>query len=351
MIEKNIRLFRLQKRLSIKRLSELADIPYRTLCEVEKGAKQPDMEMLERLAEVLQVGVIDFLNVRIPELVFQHGDFRKNARLSKMDQDYISEVVEEYASRFYTVPLILERDVLPEIPECRCITATGDCEVDAVALRRHLGFAPNGPVSRLYETLEQNGFLLVELEIDNPDFSGRSGFVNERPYIAFNAGMHEERRRSTIVHELYHLMFEGSSSIEENVEKNATAVSGAFLLSSSDLRSEFIDFKYKGSHNMEEICKKYGVSMYLLVKRAALIGAITKDDERSFYKYANAHHWHYNEPERIIKEHPKLLFELVLTAFKEEAINLKKAAELLHISYIKFQDILSDCSNGGNECR
>ena len=56
--------------------------------------------------------------------------------------------------------------------------------------------------------------------------------------------------------------------------------------------------------DMELICREYGISMYLLVKRAALCGIITGSIEKDFYIKAGKASWKKNKPVRSEPEVP-----------------------------------------------
>ena len=60
----------------------------------------------------------------------------------------------------------------------------------------------------LITILENKGILVYLCQIDSSKFSGMNGFVNDRPYIMINSSMSPERIRSTIAHELAHLVFD-----------------------------------------------------------------------------------------------------------------------------------------------
>lgn len=112
---------------------------------------------------------------------------------------------------------------------------SGDRERDARAMRRHLGIAEEGPVNDLITILENKGILVYLCQIDSSKFSGMNGFVNDRPYIMINSSMSPERIRSTIAHELAHLVFDWPEEMgEKEVEETATAIAGAFLFSEAD---------------------------------------------------------------------------------------------------------------------
>jgi Zn-dependent peptidase ImmA (M78 family) len=293
------------------------------------------------MAKVLDVRVSDFLAVRNAKLVFGHGDFRKNSALSATQQEYVRESVEEYFNRFMTVVEILGGEVLPDAPPACMLQLTGDSEDDAHSLRKHLNLAVDGPIDNLIEVLENKGILIYVCEINNDKFSGMNGFVNGRPYIVVNKNMSPERNRSTIVHELSHLMFRWPQDMEDSyIEELATAISGAFLLPKTDAIRELGIHRTVISKDMLLVAQEYGISMFLLVKRAQLSGVISKSLAKKFYIQASSAGWRKNEPVRIDKENSTLFEQLVYRAVNENEINVQRGAELLKIPY---DEIISHC--------
>jgi Zn-dependent peptidase ImmA (M78 family) len=189
--------------------------------------------------------------------------------------------------------------------------------------------------------LENKGILVYICEIDNNKFSGMNGFVNGRPYIVVNKNMSPERNRSTIVHELSHFMFKWPDDMEDKkIEELATAISGAFLFPKSDALRELGIRRTIISKDMLLVAQEYGISMYLLVKRAQLSGIISASLAKKFYIAASSAGWRKNEPVRIEKEKPTLFEQLVYRAVNENDISMQRGAELLKISY---DEIASHC--------
>lgn len=344
---KNLRYYRLKKSMTKKILAEKCDLTAMAITNYENGSRMPNMDTLKKLAIALDVKVSDFLAVRNNNLVFVHGEFRKNATLSTSQQEYIRESVEEYFSRFFTIVELLGGEVLPDAPLCNSLKMTGDYEVDARALRMHLGIAEEGPVNNLINILENKGILVCVYNIENNKFSGMNGFVNNRPYIIINGNMSPERNRSTIVHELAHLMFSWPNNMDDKaIEDTATAIAGAFLFSASDAIRELGIHRNKVTNDMALVCREYGVSMYLLVKRAQIVNIISKETANSFYIKASTLGWKKNEPVRIEREIPTLFEQLVFRAVSEGEISIQRGAELLKTSY---DDVLSHCQFGRPE--
>lgn len=334
MFSKNLRYYRLKKDLTKKELAELVHLTPMAITNYENGSRTPSMAILNDLAGALDIRVSDFLAGWNHNLSFVHGSFRKNASLSGAQQEAIQTSVEEYFQRFFSAMDILGGDVLPEAPSCHVLNLSKDDETNAGALRNHLGFADFGPVYNLTNSLENQGILLCYLDIDNDKFSGINGLVNNRPYIAINENMSPERIRSTLAHELAHLYFIWSETLsEKEIEAKATAIAGAFLFSKHDAIRELGYRRLCVSADMVLVAQEYGISMWLLAKRAQLSNIIRKDAEQHFYVKASEAGWRKNEPVRIKKERPLLLKQFVYRAIGEGDISIQRGAELLQKPY------------------
>lgn len=150
-------------------------------------------------------------------------------------------------------------------------------------MRRHLGIAEEGPVNDLITILENKGILIYVCDIESNKFSGMNGFVNDRPYIIVNGNMSPERNRSTIAHELAHLVFDWPDDMaEKDAEDTATAIAGAFLFPKADAIRELGIRRNRVTNDMTLVCREYGISMFLLVKRAHIANIISKDAAQRF---------------------------------------------------------------------
>ncbi|MCC8151346.1 MAG: XRE family transcriptional regulator [Lachnospiraceae bacterium] len=334
MFHKNLKFYRLKKNMTKKELASLVGVSPMSITYYEEGERKPGMDVVKSLAKALDVRVSDFLVNRDENLVFTHGEFRKNSKLPEKQQEYIKASVEEYLNRFYQTVDILGGEVLPDAPDSHRVELHEDPEQDAVAMRRYLGIAEFGSVGNLVELLENKGILVYFCDIDNDAFSGMNGLVNDRPYMIINQNMTPERIRSTIAHEMAHFIFIWPVDMaEKDIEVMATATSGAFLFPAEDAKRELGIRRSAVTKDMTLICKEYGISMYLLVKRAALCGIINSSGEKDFYIKAGKCGWKKHEPVRIEREEPTLFLQLVLRAVSENEISVQKGAELLKQPY------------------
>jgi len=347
MFSKNLKYYRLKNAMSKTELAKKCNLSPMAITHYENGDRKPDMNVLKNMAEVLGVRVADFLVMHNEGLTFQHGEFRKSVSLSKEKRELVRASVEEYFSRFMMIVEILGGEVLPTAPNTGCLALLEDIEENAKLLRRHLNLSDDGPIDNLVEVLENKGILVYECELVEEHFSGMNGFVNERPYIVINKKMSPERNRSTIAHELSHLMFSWPNEMDEKrVEDLATSISGAFLFPMSDAKRELGLHRLRFSKDMLLVAQEYGISTLMLVKRARIANILSESAERDFYFKASNIGWRKHEPSRILPEVPLLFRQFVYRAVNENEISILKGAELLKASY---EEIASNCCFNGDE--
>ncbi len=120
---------------------------------------------------------------------------------------------------------------------------------------------------------------------------------------------------------------------DEDAEKQATAISGAFLFPKDDAIRELGVKRTSVAKDMLLVAKEYGISMMLLVTRAKLCGILSESAAKNFFVVASQMGWRTAEPSRISPEHPTLFEQLVCRAVNEEEISVQRGAELMHRPY------------------
>ncbi|MDD2402259.1 MAG: XRE family transcriptional regulator [Clostridia bacterium] len=341
MVGKNIKYYRLLNKMTLSALAKQLNVTSMAISNYENGLRNPDINTLKKIASIFNVEIAKLVAPQNDNLIYNHGAFRKNSTLPVSIQDLIGESVEKYYNRFFTVVDILGSSVLPDVPLCNQVKLSGDAEANADAMREWLKLSKNGPVCNLISILENTGILIYKLDIDNDKFSGKNGFVNKRPYIVINSNMNPERQRSTIAHELAHLCFNWSADMDiKQIEKMATAISGAFLFSKEDAIRELGVHRSAIEKDMILVAIEYGISMLLLAMRAKIVRIIKENVYRNFMIRASQHNWRKNEPSRIAEEKTSIFEQLTYRAVVEGSISIQKGAELLEKSY---KEVESSC--------
>lgn len=113
----------------------------------------------------------------------------------------------------------------------------------------------------------------------------------------------------------------------------ATAISGAFLFPTEDAWRELGIRRTSVTKDITLICREYGISMYLLAKRANLCGIISDHAAQEIYIKAGQAGWRKNKPSLIEREEPLLFMQRAFRAVAEKEISIQKGAEILQKSY------------------
>ncbi|MCK9453333.1 MAG: XRE family transcriptional regulator [Bacteroidales bacterium] len=325
--------------MSKKALAERCGLSSAAISNYEYGKRKPEnMEIIKRLASALDVTELNFISPWSDSLQIEFHEYRKQSGCSIKSQDYVQSAVEEYLNRFYAIIEILGEKVLPDPPACYSLALTGDIETDAMRLREHLQLARVGSVGKLIEGLENLGIIVFLIDFEaGVKFSGMNGFVNGRPYIVLSRNAPTGAIRSTLAHELVHIMFDWSD-FEGDSEKMAMAIGGAFLFPKSDAIRELGVVRHSISKDMLLVCQEYGISFMLLTKRANLCNIIHDHIAKKFYIQANQYGWRYNDPLPIPDEVPTVFEQLVYRAINQNEISLQKGAELLKASLLEVEE-------------
>ena len=331
MLGKNIRYYRLRNRLTKKALAERCGVSAMSITHYENDQRTPDTNTLRKIADAMDIRVIDFIRARNSSLKFQHGDFRKHAGLTQSMQQCVREMTEEYFDRFFEIVDLLPDNVLPPPLSLHQLTPLASNEENARRLRHFLHLPSIGPTGNLVEHMENLGIPVFMLDLDIHDFFGMNGCVNDRPFIVLSDHMTPERMRTTLLHEVVHIAFNWEHMNEQEIETKATEIAGAVLFPKNDALRELGPHRDGISRDMDRICIEYGISKSLLAVRAEICGILSKEALIRYFKYVNRRFGKAHEPSLISKERPFLIEQLVYQSVTTGLITPQKGGELLGV--------------------
>lgn len=216
MIGKNIRYYRLLREMSQEALANSIGIGKMAISNYESGKRTPDYATSRKISKALDVSLAKLLAQNGETLVIKHGAFRKHSTVTKAQQEVILGKADRYLGRLFEVVSFVGDPALPSMPDFKPINVS-DVEAAGQHLRSILGLPETGPIGNITDILENKGYIICPIEYDKRIFSGNSGTVNGRPYIAINSTMPAERQRFTLIHELAHLVLYLTVSKTKNV--------------------------------------------------------------------------------------------------------------------------------------
>ncbi len=328
MVGRNIRYYRQMKGMTQSALAQSVGIGKMAISNYEAGKRVPDYETSRQMASALGVSLSMLLAPGYDELAIVHGAFRKQSALTKGQQEFILGQTDRYLERLYEVVGVIGEAALPAAPVLHPLPAD-DLEAAGQKLRQILGLSAGGPVGNITDILENKGFIVCPISFSGRGFSGNSGTVCGRPYIAINTQMPAERQRFTLIHELAHLAFAFEEN--QNDERMVDGIAGAFLLPRADALRELGPKRNNIRNDLSRVQKEYGISMAAVVMRALQIGIISKGVFEATMKWMSALGIRTNEPSACASESSHLLEQLTSRAVAEEEIGISKAAELLEM--------------------
>lgn len=290
------------KGLTQGELANAADITQAALSRYENDLREPEEEILGRLADALDV-TPSFLTqagkVRGAVAVEAHMRRRKTARTAdwrrlearlNMHRLHARRVFDEIALR-----------AEQRIPTFDPVDTQAS---DAARFVRMQWRMPSGPVRHLTQWLESAGCVLIEEHFGTTRVDGLSQWIDELPIILLNATAPTDRKRLTIAHELGHLALH-TQEIGDDVEREATHFSAEFLMPIQVIRPQLRNLTMG---RLLDLKLEWGVSIQALIERAWDIKAITASHRATLYKVLSARGWRTQEPngDELAPEHPAL---------------------------------------------
>ena len=282
---------RLAHGLTQEELASAVGITQAALSRYENAMREPEPDVLARLAAALGVTVPFLLSsgklhgalgveahMRRAKTA-RPADWRRlEARLNmyRMHTRYIYEQVLLRSEQL--VPTFDSLDVTPQ---------------EAARLVRMQWRMPVGPVQTLTQWVEAAGCLVIEEDFGGATrVDGLSQWIGACPVILLSASAPTDRKRLTLAHELGHLCLH-SENVTEDMESQANAFAAEFLMPAVTIRPQLRNLSIG---RLLDLKRDWGVSMQALIERAREMKTITDAESRSLYKSLSYRGWRTAEP-------------------------------------------------------
>jgi len=305
----------------------------------ERDEDVPSSGVLIALSHALGVS-LDYL-VGDQEMVLEGVEFRKKQITSKKEQAQIQAQALHLIERYLMVEEILglpsaEWDKPREAPFP--VRQIGEADSAAQYLREHWNLGID-PIPDLVELLEERGIKVLvvnsEENIDGLAAQVRRSRGEPVPVIVIRSGVHGERQRFNLAHELGHMVMAVQGD-ERMREKAAHRFAGAFLMPAEALWSNV--GRHRSSIGWSELFalkQVFGASMQAIAYRCGDLGIFPPSlSQRLFREFSRrgfrtAPNY---EPNQLPEEKPERFDRLCYRALAEGAISEAKTAELLNIT-------------------
>ena len=341
MIGKRLKLARAAAGLSLRDLAERIDnrVSAQQIGKYERDEDVPGSAVLIALSHALGVSV-DYL-VGDQEMVLEGVEFRKKQITSKKEQAQIQAKALHLIERYLMVEEILglpsaEWDKPREAPFP--VVEIGEADRAAQYLREHWNLGID-PIPNLVELLEERGIKVLVVDSDE-NIDGLAAQVRRSrgepvPVIVIRHGVHGERQRFNLAHELGHMVMDVQGD-DKFREKAAHRFAGAFLMPAEGLWSNV--GRHRSSIGWGELFalkKLYGASVQAITYRCQDLGVfppvLSQKLFREFSRLGFRSAPNY-EPDHLPEEKAGRFDRLCYRALAEGAISEPKTAELLNIT-------------------
>jgi Zn-dependent peptidase ImmA (M78 family)/DNA-binding XRE family transcriptional regulator len=306
-------------------LARILDIGQGTYSKYEAGILVPPDETIEQFCAKLDKPKEFFAQNELP-YGFPPFHFRKR---KKLGVKALNRIVAEMNIRRMHVKKLLasykgqESGLIPEIDkdEYQGASKKRPTTEDLARHMRELWGVPRGPVENMVDLIERNGGIVVPCDFGSDLIDAMSQRIDGLPVLFFvNTNAPADRVRHTLAHELGHMVLHTLQiSDDDEMEREADAFAGAFLVPADEIRSQLRRFDLPHLANLKSYWK---VSMQALSYRADVLGLITPYQKKSFWIAMSKLGYRKIEPGEIEREHPKALARMV--AFHQTTLGYSK---------------------------
>jgi Zn-dependent peptidase ImmA (M78 family)/DNA-binding XRE family transcriptional regulator len=346
MIGDRIKQARISAGLSLRQLAERMDhyVTAQVIHKYELGKSTPGSDVLIHLAKALNVKVEYFFRPDSVDVQLSDPVYRKRFSVSSKYLKSVQAKVKEWVEKYLEVESLFPDNRFPKIKlpdeNQRLIKKVADIE-ELASLPQSLE-----PWNRSYRephrSAGRSGVKVVMLE-GKGNFDGLSCWANEEiPVILINKDSSGDRQRSSLAHEVGHLIIRVSPSVNE--EKAALRFSGAFLGPAEVVYREL--GRQRHTIDLEEfnmLKKKYGMSMQQWVYRAKDLSIISESRASELFRLFRERGWNRREPGYVVpSEEPERLKRLILQAVTEGLISPVRAAEILGKPFADFRKLAGE---------
>lgn len=323
--------------------SELADllaVGQGTVSKYESGLSDPPLEFVRDVSRVLGYQVGFFYEYGRP-YGMPPFHFRKRKKLSAKALGKI--VAEMNIRRLHVVKLMRSYELktnglIPEVDRDEYIGKSREA-FSVEELARHLRerwMIPTGPIPSMVDLIESLGGIVIPCDFGSDLIDAMSQRIDGLPVLFFvNINAPADRMRHTLAHELGHMLLHTVTvKNDDEMEEEADAFAGAFLLPAHEVRPQLRRFDLRQLMNMKMYWK---VSMAAIAVRADRLGLITPYQRKSFWMEMGRLGYRKREPNEPQKEVPSLLRQIIAFHIKKLGYSISELAAIVHLTVEEFQ--------------
>lgn len=337
-------LARRAKEMSQVDLAEAVGVTQATVSHWEKGQRVPESDVLERLADVLEVLP---LTLRDDSMATTTPMFRATGVDRKRAERKIEGRTE--LARLGASRILEEVNVAPTLSWPSVDDPLGDDPEVAASTLRRVWRIPPGPVTNLIEFIESAGTIVLRVDFGHPKVEAAYAHPRReaKRWILMNTFMTDwARSRLTVAHELGHAMLHHWDAFNVPDDRDREAQAYKFALALMVPAEDFIlDIAHTACRwdDFLRLRHKWGISAAALGRRARDLGFL---DARA-YKSLNITrrqrgHWSNEPGEDAELERPSVFPEAVSLLRQQAGWNDGRFSEVAGLPYRRLTELMPE---------
>jgi Zn-dependent peptidase ImmA (M78 family)/DNA-binding XRE family transcriptional regulator len=321
-------------------LANLLRVGQGTVSKYEGGLSDPPQDFVSELSKVLQYQ---------PAFFFENGrpygmppfHYRKR---KKLPAKALAKIVAEMNIRRMHLAKFMRsfehktNGFIPEIDRDEYIgKSRAAFSIEEIARHmREQWMLHSGPIPSMVDLIESLGGIIIPCDFGSDLIDAMSQRIDGMPVLFFvNVNAPTDRMRLTLAHELGHMLLHTVSvKSDEEMEDEADAFAGAFLLPAAEVRPQLRKFDLRQLVNMKGYWK---VSMAAIAVRADRLNLITPYQRKAFWMEMGRLGYRKREPNEPPKEVPSLLRQMVTFHIKRLGYSIEDLAALVHLTTDEFE--------------
>lgn len=310
--------------LTQEELAAAAGVTQAALSRYENGMREPDEDVLARLAAALGLTPA-FLraagSVRGAMAVDAHMRRRATAKATTWRQ--LEAKLNMY--RMHVRHLMEEVSLKANQQVPRFDPVEMD-PAEAARMVRMQWRMPIGPVRSVARWMEAAGCMILAEDFETSRVDGLSQWVDDYPIVLINLTAPTDRLRLTLGHELGHLCLH-AYEVTPDMEDQATRFAAEFLMPEEVIRPQLRNLSLGRLHDLK---REWSTSMQALIERAYSLNTITASKREYLYKQLSSKGWRTREPlsDELMPETP-VLAQSIGDAMVDKGLTV---AEIAHMA-------------------
>lgn len=343
---------RISRGMTMKELSEKAEISRQMISNYESGKTIPKAENLLKLINVLGFPR-GFFSTEMSDFHSGATFFRSQTAATKKARDMQKEKI-KYTYDVYSklatfvnfppvnLPTLIEKDI-HEIQEEDIIQKANE-------LRNIWDIDSISPIKNLIAIAEKNGIIIAESNMTDTTLDAVSRWVIDRPFIILtNNNEPAVRRRFNIAHEIGHILLHNSvesihayssKELKNIIEKQANSFASHFLLPTDAFEESLLSTSLE---YFVDLKKHWKVSIQAMIFKTHSLGLINDDQYLYLNKKISWNKWRSKEPydDEIPVEKPNLMNAVYNMIVENNVMLPKELISSFHLPQDELEKIIS----------